>query len=106
MSIADDLGGTAWLHSHEEDTGDEMTYRPASFAFPPSRGRHGFVLQPGGSAVLTGPDPGDRQSQQPATWRVEGGKRLLLQEQGNSPSPLVLEIEREAPDKLLVKRMP
>ncbi len=31
-----------WIHSHEEDTDTEMVYRPADFAFPPSRGRTGF----------------------------------------------------------------
>jgi len=32
-----------WVHSHEEDTDDEMVFRAADsgYAFPPSRGRAG-----------------------------------------------------------------
>jgi hypothetical protein len=101
MSQLDELVGKSWLHSHEEDSGDEMIFRPASFAFPPSRGRHGFALQSGGTAVLTGPDPSDRLSNKPATWQIEGGKRLVLQ--GPGEEARVLEIKSASPDKLVVK---
>lgn len=101
MNLSDELVDKPWLHSHEEDTADEMIFRPASFAFPPSRGRSGFVLQPGGTAVLTGPDPSDRPSDRPATWQIEGGERLVLQGPGDSAR--ILEIKSATPDKLVVK---
>lgn len=34
-----------WKHSHEDDKGDTIAYRPKSFNFPPSRGREGFELK-------------------------------------------------------------
>ena len=55
-----------WVHSHEEDTDAEMVYRPASYAFPPSRGRTSFDLRADGSYVERSPGPGRRPR------RVEG----------------------------------
>lgn len=40
-----------WIHSHEEDLEDIKTYRPASFDFPPSRGRVGMEFKPNGSYI-------------------------------------------------------
>ena len=33
-----------WVHSREEDTPTEMVFRPASYDFPPARGRKSFAL--------------------------------------------------------------
>jgi hypothetical protein len=49
-----------WLHSREEDTGDEMVFRPESYDFPPARGRTGFELSPDGSVLDLGVGPTDR----------------------------------------------
>jgi hypothetical protein len=46
-----------WVHSHEEDTDDEMVFRPASYAFPRSRGRNSFELEAGGQLVTSGIGP-------------------------------------------------
>src|SRR5215475_12064281 len=43
-----------WTHSHEEDTPDAMIYRPASYSFPPSRGRMGLEFRSGGDLVYYG----------------------------------------------------
>ena len=48
-----------WVHSYEEDTESEMVYRPAAFAFPPSRGRTGFEFSPGGACTVIGIAPTD-----------------------------------------------
>jgi len=37
-----------WVHSHEEDSDEEMVFRPAAYEFPPSRGRRSFELKPDG----------------------------------------------------------
>jgi hypothetical protein len=44
-----------WMHSHEEDEGDLRVYRPASYKFPPARGRRGLEFKPDGELVLYGP---------------------------------------------------
>ena len=49
-----------WIHSHEEDTDTEMVFRPASFNFPPARGRKGFELSPDGTLIDYRIGPTDR----------------------------------------------
>jgi len=67
-----------WLHSHEEDTADEMVFRPATYPFPPSRGRAGFELHPDGSAAVLGPAPTDAPRERPGTWKIDDAKRLSV----------------------------
>jgi len=40
-----------WIHSHEEDTAEASVYRRSTHPFPPSRGRRGFEISPGGTFV-------------------------------------------------------
>jgi hypothetical protein len=67
-----------WVHSHEEDSGDERVYRPADYDFPPARGRRGFELKPGGELVLYGPGATDRPEATTARWSVSGSGRVRL----------------------------
>jgi hypothetical protein len=73
-----------WIHSHEEDTDEEMVYRPASYPFPPSRGRTSFELRPDGSYVELSPGPVDVPVESQGTWSLEGG-RLFLECEGERP---------------------
>ena len=41
-----------WRHSHEENVGNIDVFRPATFRFPPSRGRLGFEIKPNGEIIL------------------------------------------------------
>ena len=68
---ADDLC-RHWMHSHEEDTDDQMVFRPASYRFPPARGRTGFDLKAGGSLVEHGIGPTDRRTQSEGRWKLDG----------------------------------
>src|SRR5258708_4042592 len=61
-----------WLHSHEEDTDDQMVFRPASFRFPPSRGRAGFDLKSNGAFTGIGIAPGDGPALSDGTWTLDG----------------------------------
>jgi hypothetical protein len=67
-----------WMHSHEEDSGDVQVYRPASYRFPPARGRYGFELKPDGEAVLYGPGPADKPEASTERWSSSdaGGVRV------------------------------
>jgi hypothetical protein len=60
------------MHSHEEDTDDEVVFRPASYRFPPARGRTGFDLKEDGSLVQHGIGPTDRQTQAAGRWKLDG----------------------------------
>jgi hypothetical protein len=69
-----------WVHSHEEDTADEMVFRSADYAFPPSRGREAIELRPDGSYAGTVPGPVDKPVAGDAgEWALEDdGRRLRL----------------------------
>ena len=66
-----------WVHSHEEDTDAEMVFRPASFAFPRSRGRTSFELHPDGTYVESSPGPVDVPEESTGSWSLEGDQLVL-----------------------------
>lgn len=71
-----------WVHSQEEDTETETVYRPASFAFPRSRGRSAMALKPDGELVETGIGPADRPQESHGLWKLEKDDNLTLYEEG------------------------
>ena len=80
MIDPDQLHGR-WLHSHEEDTADEMVFRSASsgYDFPRSRGREALELHPDGSYGGVVPGPADKPvASGEGTWKVEDGNKLVL----------------------------
>jgi hypothetical protein len=92
-----------WLHSHEEDSGGEMVYRPANYDFPPSRGRTGFELRPDGSAAVLGPAPTDAPQEHSGTWKIDATKRLVVHvpELQQTQSMTIVSSD---PDRLVVRR--
>lgn len=97
-----------WLHSHEEDTPTHRVYRPASYAFPPSRGRSGFELRPDGSVTQIGISPRDGASEQAGTWALqgegEGDAEQKIVVTPASGTPLVLRLAQVEPDRLVVEK--
>ncbi len=73
-----------WVHSHEEDTEDEMVFRPATHPFPPSRGRTSFELRPDGTYVERSPGPVDVPVESSSWWALDGD-RLVLGAAGDRP---------------------
>jgi hypothetical protein len=70
-----------WVHSHEEDTDDEMVFRSASsgYEFPRSRGREALELHPDGSYAGTAPGPVDKpEATAGGEWTIEDGNKLVL----------------------------
>ena len=63
-----------WIHSHEEDTQDVTVYRPASYDFPPSRGRMGFEFRKDGKLIYYGIARADGSDQIPGSWVIEGAE--------------------------------
>jgi hypothetical protein len=93
-----------WLHSHEEDTAEQMVFRPASFKFPPARGRDGFELRSDQSMIEIRIGPTDRVEEISGTWKIEGGNQLLFYEQ-TSPSPTRrIQIILAEEDRLVTKK--
>jgi hypothetical protein len=88
-----------WVHSHEEDTDDEMVFRSASsgYEFPRSRGREALELHPDGSYAGTVPGPADKPEAAEGEWTVQEGARLVLGDR-------VLEITAAEGDVLRVRK--
>ena len=49
-----------WLHAREEDSPDELVFRPEGYPLPLARGREEIELGEDGSFVARGPGPDDR----------------------------------------------
>lgn len=103
MSNLEALLSREWVHSHEEDTDTQMVFRPASYSFPPSRGRHAFELLPGGIAKTSGPGPGDAPQVVNASWSLANDRALQLR-LGASGEVRNYAISSVAPDKLMIQK--
>ena len=69
-----------WVHSHEEDTEDEIVYRAESsgYDFPRSRGREALELNPDGSYSGVVPGPTDKpEATGGGGWMVDGDTLVL-----------------------------
>ncbi|MDX6680894.1 MAG: hypothetical protein QOG94_933 [Solirubrobacteraceae bacterium] len=91
-----------WVHAHEEDTEDEMVFRPATHPFPPSRGRTSFELRPGGAYVERSPGPADVPVESTGSWSLDGD-RLVLAAEGDRPGH-AWEVTTVEDDRLVVRR--
>jgi len=76
VTRADCLQGR-WVHSHEEDTADEMIFRRPDRPFPPSRGRASIDLAPDGSYRESSPGPVDVPEEHAGSWTLEGDRLVL-----------------------------
>jgi hypothetical protein len=90
-----------WVHSHEEDTGGEQVFRPASHPFPPSRGRRALDLRADGSYRESAPGPTDRPEESGGTWKLDGDKLELRASGGQAEA---LEVVSATPDRLILRR--
>ena len=70
-----------WVHSHEEDTDDEMVFRSeaSGYDFPRSRGRESLELNADGSYGGVVPGPADKpEASGSGEWAVQDGNKLVL----------------------------
>ncbi len=92
----------SWTHSHEEDSGEEMVFRPASHAFPPSRGRLSLELCADDTYAESSPGPVDVPEESQGHWALEGD-RLVLEGKGERPGHAWQIVAAEA-DRLAVRK--
>ncbi len=100
------LTDKTWLHSYEEDQGDTIVYRPNTYDFPPSRGRTGFALEPGGIIKRYEIAPTDGLQEHLGSWQHKEKNLLQVQMQDDTllPQSYVLEIISLENDVLVVKQ--
>jgi hypothetical protein len=90
-----------WVHSHEEDSDEEMVFRPEGFDFPPSRGRAALELRPDGSCIQRSPGPRDVAEEAAGTWELND-EELLIRAEGSEPRSL--RVVEAGAEKLVVRR--
>jgi hypothetical protein len=99
------------MHSHEEDNGDVLVYRPESYQFPPARGRDGLEPHPDGSFYELRVGRGDAPEKEvPGGWRQQDARSFVV----NFASPMnsqpaaadsyILEIVEAGDDVLKVRK--
>jgi len=93
----------SWTHSHEEDSGDLVVYRPSSYAFPRSRGRDSFELAADGTLAGRGIGPDDRSVASSGRWELSAEGRLALRPGAGRPER-AFEVVSAAPDRLVLRR--
>ena len=91
-----------WVHSHEEDEGDDLVLRPASHPLPPARGRLALDLRTDGTYTESRPGPVDLPVESGGDWSLEDG-RLVLGAAGDR-AERAWEVVSADPDRLVVRR--
>ena len=93
-----------WVHSHEEDSAAEQVFRPADYAFPPSRGREAFECQSDGSLRADRPGATDKTASSSGRWEWREPRSVLLFRAGAASPFRVLEIVDLTSERLVVRR--
>ena len=95
-----------WMHSHEEDTPEEMVFRPATYDFPRSRGRSGFELRRDQSMVEIQPGAADAGQESQGNWELQKNARLAFFKPGAKKPARLLQIVSADADRLVVAKPP
>ena len=93
-----------WIHAHEEDRDGNRVFRPASYAFAPSRGRDSLDLRKGQEAVRGTPGPDDRGQSIAETWAMSGDHVLELGAAGGAGAKTSYEIVSVDRNRLVLRR--
>ena len=93
-----------WVHAHEEDTDEEMVFRPADYDLPPARGRMAFELHADGTFSEAGLGAADVPEEASGTWELEDGDRIVLGEGAAQGVPRVLPIASAEPQRLVIRK--
>lgn len=96
--------GKTWLHSHEDDRGDTLVFRPNTYDFPPARGRTGFTLEANGVFRQYDIAPTDGLEEHPGKWEMQDEKTLQVIFPDKKSTDFTVEILSAKPDLLKVKR--
>lgn len=92
-----------WVHAHEEDTDDEMVFRPAGTDLPPSRGRIAFELRADGTFMETGLGATDVPEEATGSWALTGDT-ISLSEGATQGVPREMEVVTADEGKLVIRK--
>jgi len=100
LAKSDRLFATGWVHAFEEDTAEGAVFRPEGASIPLSRRpRERLALHADGTASVFVQGPDDRYVEQKATWRDDGGVRVVRTADGAT----TIRIVKMSPDRLVAK---
>lgn len=92
-----------WVHSCEEDTDDEIVFRPASYDFPLRRQpRDVYEFQPDGKFVKGTATAADSIKQADGEWELAGDDEIAFRTE--SEPNRKLQIASVEDDKLVLKK--
>lgn len=92
-----------WVHAHEEDTEDEMVFRPAHTELPPSRGRMAFELHTDGTFEETGLGATDVPEGATGSWALEAGT-ITLSLGATQGVPRTMEVVTADEERLVIRK--
>lgn len=91
-----------WVHSGEEDTENEIVFRPADYDFPLSRApRESFQLKPDGKLIKGEGSASDQVQEAQGTWALENDKIAF---QVESEPDQIRQIASVGAGKLVLKK--
>lgn len=105
--VAAQLAGKVWLHSFEEDEEGLWVYRPNTYDFPPSKGRTGFSIEPGGVFKRFEIAPADGLQEEEGEWeQLENDLvQIRMGQSSTPPTDYRIQIVSLSDDLLKVKRI-
>ncbi len=92
-----------WVHAHEEDTPDEMVFRPDGTDLPPSRGRMTFELRSDGTFAEAGLGATDVPEEATGSWALEGDT-ITLSEGVTQGVPRQMEVVTAEEARLVIRK--
>jgi hypothetical protein len=95
-----------WVRSQEEDTDDELVFRPPDYSFPPARGRAALEFGPGGEFVDLEIAPTDARRAVGGQWEVEEHGRVRVSFEDRARPPETLDIVAVDDQVLKLRRRP
>lgn len=90
-----------WVHAYEEDTEDEMVFRPAGTDLPPSRGRMAFELRTDGTFAETGLGATDVPEEATGNWALDGDT-ITLSKGARQGVPRAMKVVTADKEKLVI----
>ena len=91
-----------WVHAQEEDTEDEMVFRPAGTDLPPSRGRITFELRTDGTFAEAGLGATDVPEE--ATGNGPRGQHAHAEQGCDTGVPREMEVVTADEERLIVRK--
>jgi hypothetical protein len=91
-----------WIHSKEEDTNEEIVYRPMDYDFPLTRSpRNTFQFDRDGKLRAGEPSPSDKMHEKDVNWELNDDIITISSGSNSIDTQVIASLEK---DRLVLKR--